>query len=54
MGGRVVLSLAAAAAHSDLRQRAEANTRDMLTGLARSLGVEDVEVAFAATADSAG
>lgn len=46
--------LTAAAAASDLRVRAEANTRDMLTGLARSLGVDRVEVTFAATADSAG
>jgi hypothetical protein len=46
--------LAAAAAESDLRERAEANTRDMLTGLARSLGVDEVEVRFDDTADSAG
>lgn len=46
--------LAAAAAQSDLRERAETNTRTMLTGLARSLGVEQVEVTFAETADSAG
>jgi hypothetical protein len=46
--------LAAAAAASDLRERAEANTRDMLTGLARSLGVDEVEVRFEETADSAG
>ena len=39
--------LAAAAAESDLRERAETNTRAMLTGLARSLGVDDVEVSFA-------
>lgn len=39
--------IAAAAAESDLRERAEDNTRDMLTGLARSLGVDDVEVTFA-------
>ncbi|MGY1751571.1 DUF4230 domain-containing protein [Blastococcus sp. SYSU D01042] len=38
--------LAAAAAGSDLRERAETNTRAMLTGLARSLGVDEVEVAF--------
>ncbi|RBY95924.1 DUF4230 domain-containing protein [Blastococcus sp. TF02-8] len=43
--------LAAAAARSDLRERAETNTRDMLTGLAGSLGVEQVEVRFAGTAD---
>jgi hypothetical protein len=46
--------LAAAAADSDLRDRAETNTRDMLTGLARSLGVEEVEVSFEETADSDG
>jgi hypothetical protein len=46
--------LAAAAAESDLRERAETNTRDMLTGLAGSLGVEDVEVRFAEPADDAG
>lgn len=43
--------LAAAAADSDLRERAETNTRAMLTGLARSLGVEEVEVAFAERVD---
>jgi hypothetical protein len=43
--------LAAAAAASDLRERAEDNTRAMLTGLARSLGVQDVEVTFEGTAD---
>ena len=43
--------LAAAAGESDLRERAETNTRGMLTGLARSLGVDDVEVTFAETAD---
>ena len=43
--------LAAAAAGSDLRERAEANTRDMLTGLARSLGVDEVEVTFEEPAD---
>lgn len=46
--------LGAAAAASDLRERAEDNTRAMLTGLAGSLGVEDVEVTFEETADSAG
>ncbi len=46
--------LAAAAAESDLRQRAETNTRAMLTGLAGSLGVNEVEVSFDATADSTG
>lgn len=48
---REVASLAedkldAAAADSDLRERAEENTRTMLTGLARSLGYTDVEVRF--------
>ncbi|MCV2490710.1 DUF4230 domain-containing protein [Geodermatophilus sp. YIM 151500] len=38
--------LARAAADSDLRDRAEENTRDMLTTLARSLGVRGVEVRF--------
>lgn len=38
--------LDAAAAESDLRKRAEENTRDMLTGLARSLGYTEVEVVF--------
>jgi len=38
--------LSTAAAHSDLRQRAEKNTRDMLTGLARSLGYDQVTVDF--------
>ena len=46
--------LAAAAARSDLRERAETNTRTTLTGLARSLGVDEVEVSFAETDDSAG
>ncbi len=46
--------LAAAAAASDLRERAEDNTRDMLTGLARSLGVDQVEVTFEEPADDAG
>ncbi|TFV52899.1 DUF4230 domain-containing protein [Blastococcus sp. TF02A-35] len=45
--------LAAAAAESDLRERAETNTRDMLTGLAGALGVDDVEVRFAEPADDA-
>jgi hypothetical protein len=40
--------LAGAAAASDLRDRAEDNTREMLTGLARSLGVRHVTVTFAA------
>jgi hypothetical protein len=38
--------LAAAAAQSDVLDRAEANTRDMLTTLAMSLGVERVTVDF--------
>ena len=38
--------LDAAAAESDLRKRAEENTRAMLTGLARSLGFTSVEVRF--------
>jgi len=38
--------LAAAAAESELRQQAEENTRRMLTGLARSLGYEQVVVEF--------
>ena len=46
--------LAAAAAESDLRERAEDNTRDMLTGLARSLGVQQVEVTFDEPADEEG
>jgi hypothetical protein len=46
--------LTAAAADSDLRDRAETNTRAMLTGLARSLGVDEVEVRFDEPADSAG
>jgi hypothetical protein len=46
--------LAAAAAESDLRERAETNTAAMLTGLAQSLGVDEVEVRFEETADSAG
>jgi hypothetical protein len=46
--------LAAAAADSDLRERAETNTAAMLTGLARSLGVEDVEVRFDEPAGNAG
>lgn len=48
---REVASLAedkldAAAAGSDLREQAEENTRDMLTGLAHSLGYTDVVVRF--------
>ena len=46
--------LAAAAAESDLRERAQDNTRGMLTGLARSLGVDQVEVTFEEPADNAG
>ncbi|MGY1813959.1 DUF4230 domain-containing protein [Blastococcus sp. SYSU D00820] len=38
--------LAGAAAHSDLLDRAEDNTRDMLTALAGSLGVDSVTVEF--------
>ena len=38
--------LAAAAAETDVLERAEANTRRMLTGLARSLGVDEVTVEF--------
>ena len=38
--------LAAAAAESDVLERAEANTRDMLTSLAGSLGVDEVTVEF--------
>jgi Protein of unknown function (DUF4230) len=40
--------LATAAADSDVLERAEANTRDMLTTLAGSLGVEQVTVEFEA------
>jgi len=46
--------LAVAAADSDLQARAETNTRAMLTGLARSLGVEEVEVRFAESGRNAG
>ncbi len=46
--------LTAAAAESDLRERAETNTRAMLTGLAESLGVDEVEVRFDEPADDAG
>lgn len=38
--------IAAAAAQSDLRRRAETNTRDMLTALTRSLGFDEVTVTF--------
>ncbi|MGY1603093.1 DUF4230 domain-containing protein [Geodermatophilus sp. SYSU D00815] len=40
--------LASAAAASDLRERAEDNTRDMLTSLAEGLGVEELTVTFEA------
>jgi Protein of unknown function (DUF4230) len=46
--------LAASATDSDLLDRAETNTRDMLTSLARSLGVDEVEVRFAEAPGSAG
>src|SRR3712207_6555801 len=46
--------LTAAAAGSDLRERAETNTRAMLTGLATSLGVDDVEVRFEEPTDTTG
>ena len=46
--------IGAAAADSDLLQRAEANTRDMLTALATSLGVERVTVDFEEPAGDAG
>lgn len=39
-------NIADAAAESDLRRRAEENTRDMLTGLARALGYTEVVVRF--------
>lgn len=41
--------MASAAAASDLRTRAEQNTRAMLEGLLRSLGYDDVTVTFAAS-----
>ena len=43
-----------AAAKSDLLERAEANTRDMLTTLATSLGVDRVTVTFEESAGTAG
>ena len=43
--------LTAAAAESDLLERAEANTRSMLTGLAGSLGYDDVTVRFEGSSD---
>ncbi|MGY1640032.1 DUF4230 domain-containing protein [Geodermatophilus sp. SYSU D00703] len=46
--------LAGAAAASDLVDRAEDNTREMLTTLAGSLGVEQVEVRFAEAPGAAG
>ena len=46
--------LSSAAAASDLRERAETNTEAMLTGLARSLGVDEVDVRFDEPADAAG
>ncbi|RBY74880.1 DUF4230 domain-containing protein [Geodermatophilus sp. TF02-6] len=46
--------LAAAAAGSDLADRAEGNTRAMLTTLAQSLGVDEVEVRFEESPGSAG
>ncbi|MGY1691967.1 DUF4230 domain-containing protein [Geodermatophilus sp. SYSU D01105] len=46
--------LAGAAAASDLVARAEDNTRSMLTTLAQSLGVEQVEVRFAGAPGAAG
>jgi uncharacterized protein DUF4230 len=46
--------LDAAAAESDLLRRAEDNTRTMLTTLAQSLGVDEVEVRFEEAPGSAG
>jgi hypothetical protein len=46
--------LGTAAADSDLLERAETNTRDMLTTLARSLGVDEVTVEFEEPAGDAG
>jgi hypothetical protein len=46
--------LESAAAGSDLRARAEDNTRDMLTTLAQSLGVESVTVTFEPAPGAAG
>ena len=45
--------LAAAAAQSDVLDRAEANTRDMLTTLGNGLGVEQITVEFEDPAPSA-
>jgi hypothetical protein len=46
--------LGAAAAESDVLDRAEDNTRDMLTALAGSLGVDRVEVEFESAPGDAG
>lgn len=46
--------LEAAARQSDVLDRAETNTRSMLTALAGSLGVDDVTVKFEAPANSVG
>ena len=46
--------LAVAAADSDVLDRAEDNTREMLTTLAQSLGVDEVTVEFEAAGDTAG
>jgi hypothetical protein len=46
--------MAAAAAASDLRARAEENTRTMLTSMGAAFGVPDVTVTFAPTADAQG
>jgi hypothetical protein len=46
--------LGAAAAESDVLDRAETNTRDMLTTLAHSLGVDEVTVEFEEPAGDAG
>jgi len=46
--------LSAAAGASDLLARAEDNTRSMLTTLAQSLGVEEVEVRFEQAPGTAG
>ena len=43
--------LTAAAVESDLLERAEANTRATLTGLARSFGYDDVTVRFEGSSD---
>ena len=45
--------LTAAAVESDLLERAEANTRAILTGLAGSFGYDDVTVRFEGSADPA-